>query len=92
MRCNTIWLMICIGVILSCFSEQAVADKNEQRIKGIKTPRSMQKAIENLRDDNHRWREIRWNRCLLNGLGQSREKEKPVLLWVFLHNPNDERC
>ena len=92
MRRNTICLMICIGAVWSCLTEQAASENDEGRINKIKTPQAMQKAIEHLRADNHRWREIRWNRCLLEGLGHSRKNDKPILLWVFLHNPNDERC
>ena len=39
------------------------------------------------------WREIAWKSCLLEGLKESREKKKPVLLWVFIDRPADDaRC
>ena len=39
------------------------------------------------------WREIAWKSCLLEGLKESREKKKPVLLWVFIDRPTDDaRC
>ena len=92
MRCVTVCL-IGIGVIWSCFAEQAVSEKNEGRIASkVKTLQAMQKDIEGLRADNNRWRAIRWNRCLLKGLGLSRKNDKPIVFWVFLHNPNEERC
>ena len=39
------------------------------------------------------WREIAWKSCLLDGLRESREKQKPVLLWIFIDRPSDDaRC
>ncbi len=39
------------------------------------------------------WREIAWKSCLLEGLKESREKKKPVLLWVFIDRQlDDARC
>ena len=39
------------------------------------------------------WREIAWTNCLLEGLKESREKKKPVLVWVFIDRPKDDaRC
>ena len=45
-----------------------------------------------LKAKNSRWREIQWNRCLLDGMAKSRAKNRPIVFWVFLHNPNEERC
>jgi len=40
-----------------------------------------------------RWREIPWKSCLLQGLKESREKKKPLILWVFIDRPvDDARC
>ena len=39
------------------------------------------------------WREIAWKSCLLEGLRESRETNKPALLWVFIDRPTDDaRC
>ena len=39
------------------------------------------------------WREIAWKSCLLEGLKESRAKNKPALLWVFIDRPiDDARC
>ena len=39
------------------------------------------------------WREIAWKSCLLQGLQESRARNKPALLWVFIDRPiDDERC
>ncbi len=45
-----------------------------------------------MRPARHVWREIQWKTCLLEGLQEARARNKPVLLWVFIHHPNDERC
>ncbi len=57
------------------------------------TPESLTAKIETLRPKQLVWREIGWNRCLLDGLKQSREQKKPVLLWAFINaDPQGERC
>ncbi len=48
--------------------------------------------IESLRPVDHVWRAVKWESCLLEGLERSRKEQKPILLWVFLHHPADERC
>jgi hypothetical protein len=49
--------------------------------------------IEALKPAKVAWREIAWKSCLLEGLKESREKKKPVLLWVFIDRPTDDaRC
>jgi hypothetical protein len=49
--------------------------------------------IETLKVAKVAWREIAWKSCLLEGLKESREKKKPVLLWVFIDRPcDDARC
>jgi hypothetical protein len=46
-----------------------------------------------LRAENPAWRRIAWKSCLLEGLKESRERKKPVLLWIFIDRPiDDERC
>jgi hypothetical protein len=37
------------------------------------------------------WRQIAWESCLLNGLKESGAKQKPLLLWVFIDRPADDR-
>ena len=49
--------------------------------------------IEALKAAKVAWREIAWKSCLIEGLKESREKKKPVLLWVFIDRPvDDARC
>jgi len=52
----------------------------------------LRKQVDELRPENHVWREIAWKTCPLEALKESREQKKPVLIWVFLGNPSDERC
>ncbi|HZO92077.1 MAG TPA: hypothetical protein VFB38_27410 [Chthonomonadaceae bacterium] len=56
------------------------------------TPEALKQKIEAMRPARHVWREIQWKTCLLEGLQEARARNKPVLLWVFIHHPNDERC
>ena len=57
------------------------------------TPEALTAEIEALKSSKVAWREIAWKSCLLEGLKESREKKKPVLLWVFIDRPiDDARC
>ncbi len=57
------------------------------------TPEALKAEIEALKAAKVAWREIAWKSCLLQGLKESREKKKPVLLWVFIDRPIDDgRC
>ena len=57
------------------------------------TPEALRVEIENLKAAKVAWREIAWKSCLIEGLKESREKKKPVLLWIFIDRPADDaRC
>jgi hypothetical protein len=57
------------------------------------TPEALKAEIDTLKAPKVAWREIAWKSCLLEGLKESREKNKPVLLWVFIDRPvDDARC
>ena len=57
------------------------------------TADALKAEIEGLKPAKVAWREIAWKSCLLEGLKESREKGKPVLLWVFIDRPcDDARC
>ena len=56
-------------------------------------PDTLKAAIEALQAPRVAWREIAWKSCLIEGLKESRAKQKPVLLWVFIDRPTDDaRC
>ncbi len=63
-------------------------------VAGQSDPAETLKArIEALRPAAVAWRKIQWKSCLLDGLKESREKKKPLLLWVFIDRPTDDaRC
>ena len=53
---------------------------------------SLKADIEALKPARHVWREIPWKTCPLEAMKASREQKKPVIAWVFLGIPTDERC
>ncbi|MBI1900186.1 MAG: hypothetical protein HYS13_03590 [Planctomycetia bacterium] len=60
--------------------------------KSATTPKTLKAEIEALKPADHVWRAIAWKTCPLEALKQSREQNKPVIAWVFLGIPTDERC
>jgi hypothetical protein len=60
--------------------------------KTEKTPEAVRTEIEGLKPAKLAWREIAWKNCPLEALKEAREKQRPVLTWVFLGNPTEERC
>jgi hypothetical protein len=57
-----------------------------------RSPAALQAEIEALKPTHHVWRAIAWKTCPLEALKAAREQKKPVLAWVFLGIPTDERC
>jgi len=82
--------MVMCSVLFAGFAwvqPSPVADKKPA------TPESLKAEIEALKATKVAWREIAWKSCLIEGLKESREKKKPVLLWVFIDRPiDDARC
>jgi hypothetical protein len=61
--------------------------------KKAATPEALKAEIDALKSSNVAWREIAWKSCLLEGLSESRARNKPALLWVFIDRPiDDARC
>ena len=56
------------------------------------SPEALQAEIAAMKPPKHPWRAIGWKNCPLEALKEAREKHRPVLVWVFLGNPTDERC
>ena len=77
-------LLICVGVI----GGQEPARPASKALN----PETLKTEIENLRPANHVWRAIAWKTCPLEALKESRAQKKPILAWVFLGIPTDERC
>ena len=75
------------------FAGLAWAQPSPAAEKKPATPEALTAEIEALKSSKVAWREIAWKCCLLEGLKESREKKKPVLLWVFIDRPADDaRC
>lgn len=71
----------------------AAAPNFHAQAKAPQNPAELEAEIEGLKDTNVAWRGIEWKSCLLEGLKESREKHKPILLWVFIDRPaDDQRC
>jgi hypothetical protein len=67
--------------------------QDERPAKKATTREALQTEIEGLKPTKVAWREIAWKSCLLEGLKESRAKNKPALLWVFIDRPiDDARC
>lgn len=60
--------------------------------KALQPLDAFQAEIDALKPANHVWRAIGWKTCPLEALRASREEKKPILAWVFLGLPTDERC
>ena len=56
------------------------------------TPQALRSKIADLKPAAHAWRKIDWLNCPLDALRKARAEHKPVIVWVFLGNPSDERC
>lgn len=53
----------------------------------------LSKEVASLKKEKVAWRTIDWKTCLIDGLGESKKQNKPILLWVFIDHPiDDERC
>lgn len=56
-------------------------------------PDALKKELEAMRVKEVAWRKIAWKTCLLDGIQASREQNKPMVLWVFIDRPiDDKRC
>ena len=82
-----------LGSMAVLLAGAAGGDEFSRPAKKTATPESLKAEIEALKPAKVAWREIQWKSCLLEGLKQSRETKKPVLLWVFIDRPADDaRC
>lgn len=56
------------------------------------SPDSLRVEIDALRPARLAWREVEWRECPLAAFAEARATGRPVIVWVFLGNPSDERC
>jgi len=78
-------LLLITGLARAQEAQKAVAERAG--------PDALTAEIEALQAPRVAWREIAWKSCLIEGLRESRDKKKPVVLWVFIDRPADDgRC
>ena len=84
---------IVVSSLLSVLTGTVWAGEVKESKEQAKSPSALKAEIEALKAAKPAWREIAWKSCLLDGLRESREKDKPVLLWIFIDRPvDDARC
>ena len=87
MRCLTVVVCSVLFAGLAWTQPSPVADKKPATLEALKL------EIEAMKADKVAWCEIAWKSCLIEGLKESRDKKKPVVLWVFIDRPiDDARC
>ena len=87
-------LILASLLAMGCNRASALAGSvSWQDSKKPATAESLKAEIDALKAAKPAWREIAWKSCLLEGLKESRAKNKPALLWVFIDRPiDDARC
>ena len=81
--------LVGLGIVAVLFAGSA----SGQDSKKAPTPEALTADIEALKAAKVAWRAIAWKSCLLEGLKESRARNKPALLWVFIDRPiDDARC
>jgi hypothetical protein len=82
-----------VGLVVAMLAGAVWAGGSLTSNKVTNSPEALKAEVEALQAPKVAWREIAWKSCLLEGLKASREKKKPVLLWVFIDRPSDDaRC
>ena len=85
-------LLLCVPLLI-VNAVSGAAQERDTPARKVPTPAAMKAEIEALKPAKVAWREIVWQSCLLDGLKESRAKNKPVLLWIFIDRPADDaRC
>ena len=86
-------IMTAAGSLALLLAGLAGAQQPQTTAKGPVSAESLKTEIEPLKAARVAWREIAWKSCLIEGLKESRAKNKPALLWVFIDRPSDDaRC
>ena len=81
------------GIVVALLASAAWAGESPTPDEVAHSPEALKAEIEALKTAKVAWREIAWKSCLLEGLKESRAKNKPALLWVFIDRPiDDARC
>ena len=82
-----------VFVARALFSPQGRRSPDKPATEKASALETLQEEIEALKAPKVAWRAIPWKSCLLDGLRESRSRNKPILLWVFIDRPvDDARC
>jgi hypothetical protein len=82
-----------VGIVVALLAGAVCAGEPLTPKDVADSPESLKTEIEALKAVKVEWRAIAWKSCLLEGLKESREQNKPVLLWIFIDRPiDDARC
>lgn len=87
------------NALLAAWHKQPTDQKQAAEKKRPEPPASwisesdLKSQITEMRVEEVAWRKIKWKTCLIDGLHASRKEKKPVILWVFIDRPvDDKRC
>ncbi len=90
---NNIVKLGCFGLIVGSWIALASADDLAKPSQQTKSREQLQADVESLYVAEVAWRSIPWRTCLLEGIRESRQQNKPIILWIFIDRPiDDERC
>ena len=70
---------------------QANADIKAPELPEAATPEELKSRIDQWRAPDVAWRKIQWKTCLLEGIAASAEEKKPIIVWMFIDLPRDDR-
>jgi len=88
MKRNRIISLACLAFAMGATFGQSASIQ-----PGPFSPEALKAEVQSLKQKQVAWREIQWRTCLLEGLKDSREQQKPIMLWIFIDRPiDDERC
>ncbi|MEM7012390.1 MAG: hypothetical protein AAF585_13005 [Verrucomicrobiota bacterium] len=75
--------LLCAALLMAFAQTSTAAD----------SPESIKQEIAEMKAEDVAWRKVEWRTCLIDGLRESREQNKPVILWIFIDRPiDDKRC
>jgi hypothetical protein len=92
MKLGTIamFVLLCATVFIRAEKPDDLPGHQQANAIGRK---ALKAEIEALRVQEVAWRKINWKTCLLDGIRASRKQNKPMVLWVFIDLPvDDKRC
>ena len=78
---------------LELLGEEEAEEEAPETPTSFKSTEELKSEVAALRVEEVAWRKIQWKTCLLDGLKASQEEKKPIILWVFIDRPvDDKRC